>query len=299
MWAAPPWSCANAKAQGQICNNTLASNGIVTANIPVDHFRAFRGGTDRRLVCTAQHEQTSARRCTTGCISPGPTITSPCARFLYRRPGPLSSAAAGELYQVDSYSYGLSANTVVVVESTGGGQLPWCATARRIIMNSNLSPIAAAAITVRPCWLWAYRILATRRHGHCHGGFHRRGHYELLVLLQRSLPDLPVLQRGHGNSGSDPGADPLLPKHSYQLHYQQQARSRSGARGRDRASTATTSHTARRGPRITGGATCMAHCASPTATPMGTMKTVPSFPQRHSMPASGRADHLQDRYLSG
>ena len=89
---------------GQICNNTLASAGITATNVPwtigVSYIPSGMG--------------TVGTPCTTGCLSTDAYFGTPL--FYIADMG--SYGRSGELYQVDAYSYGLSANTISVVEST-------------------------------------------------------------------------------------------------------------------------------------------------------------------------------------
>ncbi len=90
---------------GQICNNTLASAGISATSVPwaigVSYIPSGMG--------------TVATPCTPpGCLSTDAYYDSP--RFYIADMG--SYGRSGELYQVDAYSYGLSASTIAVVEST-------------------------------------------------------------------------------------------------------------------------------------------------------------------------------------
>jgi len=103
---------ANA-AQGQICNNTLASNGISAASVPwtipgagavpigVSYLPTGMGANG--ALCTGNN-----------CLSADVYYDVP--RFYIADMG--SYGRSGELYQVDAYSYGLSADTIAVVEST-------------------------------------------------------------------------------------------------------------------------------------------------------------------------------------
>jgi type IV pilus assembly protein PilX len=89
---------------GQICNNTLASNGISPTRVPWAIGVAY----------TPSGMGTLAAPCTTGCLSSDAYFDRP--RFYIADVG--SYGRSGELYQVDAYSYGLSASTISVVEST-------------------------------------------------------------------------------------------------------------------------------------------------------------------------------------
>jgi len=103
---------ANA-GQGQICNNTLASNGISAASVPwtipgagavpigVSYLPTGMGANG--ALCTGNN-----------CLSADVYYDVP--RFYIADMG--SYGRSGELYQVDAYSYGLSADTIAVVEST-------------------------------------------------------------------------------------------------------------------------------------------------------------------------------------
>ncbi len=103
---------ANA-GQGQICNNTLASNGISAASVPwtipgagavpigVSYLPTGMGA--KGALCTGNN-----------CLSADVYYDVP--RFYIADMG--SYGRSGELYQVDAYSYGLSADTIAVVEST-------------------------------------------------------------------------------------------------------------------------------------------------------------------------------------
>jgi type IV pilus assembly protein PilX len=89
---------------GQICNNTLASAGLTATNVPwtigVNYIPPGMNVT--------------GTACAANCLSTDIYFGIP--RFYIADMG--SYGRSGELYQVDAYSYGLSANTISVVEST-------------------------------------------------------------------------------------------------------------------------------------------------------------------------------------
>lgn len=103
---------ANA-GQGQICNNTLASNGISAASVPWTIPGAGGGpiGVSYIPPCMSV---TGTPATGASCISADVYYDLP--RFYIADMG--SYGRSGELYQVDAYSYGLSADTIAVVEST-------------------------------------------------------------------------------------------------------------------------------------------------------------------------------------
>jgi len=100
---------ANA-GQGQICNNTLASNGISAASVPW----TAAGGPIGVSYIPPCMSVTGTLATGASCISADVYYDVP--RFYIADMG--SYGRSGELYQVDAYSYGLSANTISVVEST-------------------------------------------------------------------------------------------------------------------------------------------------------------------------------------
>jgi type IV pilus assembly protein PilX len=103
---------ANA-GQGQICNNTLASNGISAASVPWTV--AGAGGGPVGVSYTPSCMSVPGALATgASCISADVYYDLP--RFYIADMG--SYGRSGELYQVDAYSYGLSANAISVVEST-------------------------------------------------------------------------------------------------------------------------------------------------------------------------------------
>jgi type IV pilus assembly protein PilX len=91
---------------GQICNNTLASAGITATKIPWSIGVSYipPGMNVTGTPCAAP----------TTCLSTDIYYAVP--QFYIADMG--SYGRSGELYQVDAYSYGLSANTISVVEST-------------------------------------------------------------------------------------------------------------------------------------------------------------------------------------
>jgi type IV pilus assembly protein PilX len=90
---------------GQICNNTMAANGIIPATVP------WALG----VYYTPSGMGTLAAPCAGPlCLSTDQYFNRP--QFYIADMG--SYGRSGELYQVDAYSYGLSANTISVVEST-------------------------------------------------------------------------------------------------------------------------------------------------------------------------------------
>jgi len=99
---------ANA-GQGQICNNTLASNGISAASVPWT-----AAGGPIGVSYTPPGMSVTGTACTANCLSTDVYYGVP--RFYIADMG--SYGRSGELYQVDAYSYGLSADTIAVVEST-------------------------------------------------------------------------------------------------------------------------------------------------------------------------------------
>jgi len=103
---------ANA-GQGQICNNTLASNGISAASVPWTILGA--GGAPIGVSYAPPCMSVTGTLATgASCISADVYYALP--RFYIADMG--SYGRSGELYQVDAYSYGLSADTIAVVEST-------------------------------------------------------------------------------------------------------------------------------------------------------------------------------------
>ena len=103
---------ANA-GQGQICNNTLASNGISAASVPWTVPGA--GGAPIGVSYLPTGMGANGALCTgNNCLSADVYYDVP--RFYIADMG--SYGRSGELYQVDAYSYGLSADTIAVVEST-------------------------------------------------------------------------------------------------------------------------------------------------------------------------------------
>ena len=103
---------ANA-GQGQICNNTLASNGISAASVPwtIPGAGGAPIGVSYAPPCMSV---TGTLATGASCISADVYYALP--RFYIADMG--SYGRSGELYQVDAYSYGLSADTIAVVEST-------------------------------------------------------------------------------------------------------------------------------------------------------------------------------------
>jgi len=103
---------ANA-GQGQICNNTLASNGVSAASVPWTIPGAGGGPIGVSYLPTGMGA--NGALCTgNNCLSADVYYDVP--RFYIADMG--SYGRSGELYQVDAYSYGLSADTIAVVEST-------------------------------------------------------------------------------------------------------------------------------------------------------------------------------------
>jgi type IV pilus assembly protein PilX len=103
---------ANA-GQGQICNNTLASNGISAGSVPWTI--AGAGGAPIGVSYAPPCMSVTGTLATgASCISADVYYALP--RFYIADMG--SYGRSGELYQVDAYSYGLSADTIAVVEST-------------------------------------------------------------------------------------------------------------------------------------------------------------------------------------
>ena len=97
---------------GQICNNTLASNGIAAATVPWT--TAGTGGTPIGVSYIPLGMSVTGTPCAANCLSTDVYYDLP--RFYIADLG--SYGRSGELYQVDAYSYGLSASAVSVVEST-------------------------------------------------------------------------------------------------------------------------------------------------------------------------------------
>ena len=98
---------------GQICNNTLASNGISAASVPWTI--AGAGGAPIGVSYLPTGMGANGALCTgNNCLSADVYYDVP--RFYIADMG--SYGRSGELYQVDAYSYGLSADTIAVVEST-------------------------------------------------------------------------------------------------------------------------------------------------------------------------------------
>ena len=99
---------------GQICNNTLASNGIISAgNVPWT--TSGTAGTPIGVAYLPTGMGAKGAPCTgANCLSADVYYDVP--RFYIADMG--SYGRSGELYQVDAYSYGLSADTIAVVEST-------------------------------------------------------------------------------------------------------------------------------------------------------------------------------------
>jgi type IV pilus assembly protein PilX len=97
---------------GQICNNTLASNGITVTTVPWT--TAGVGGAPIGVSYVPTDVSATGALCGAGFLSPDVYYDLP--RFYIADMG--SYGRSGELYQVDAYSYGLSASAVSVVEST-------------------------------------------------------------------------------------------------------------------------------------------------------------------------------------
>jgi type IV pilus assembly protein PilX len=90
---------------GQICNNSLASAGISATKVPWPIGVSY---------LPAGMSVTGTPCATPTCLSTDIYYASP--QFYIADMG--SYGRSGELYQVDAYSYGLSADTIAVVEST-------------------------------------------------------------------------------------------------------------------------------------------------------------------------------------
>jgi type IV pilus assembly protein PilX len=90
---------------GQICNNSLASAGISAPKVPWPIGVSY---------LPAGMSVTGTACATPTCLSTDIYYATP--QFYIADMG--SYGRSGELYQVDAYSYGLSADTIAVVEST-------------------------------------------------------------------------------------------------------------------------------------------------------------------------------------